>query len=85
MEGSISDLIQEKLAEGMAVLQAVAADSALQAALGEAARENRVRIEVRAQADGCRQRRQRGGCAASGGGVCRAAFAKTGRRCARLR
>ena len=37
MEGSISDLIQEKLAEGMAVLQAVAADSALQAAFGEAA------------------------------------------------
>jgi len=36
MEGSISDLIQEKLAEGMAVLQAVAADSALRAALGEA-------------------------------------------------
>jgi D-sedoheptulose 7-phosphate isomerase len=33
MEGPISDLIQKKLAEGIAVLQAVAADSALQATL----------------------------------------------------
>jgi D-sedoheptulose 7-phosphate isomerase len=37
MEGSTSDLIQEKLIEGMAVLQAVAADSALHATLTAAA------------------------------------------------
>lgn len=37
MEGSISDLVQKKLAEGIAVLQAVAADSALHASVEEAA------------------------------------------------
>jgi D-sedoheptulose 7-phosphate isomerase len=37
MEGSISDLIQQKLVEGIAVLQAVAADSALHAILHAAA------------------------------------------------
>ena len=37
MEGAINDLIQKKLAEGIAVLQAVAADSALHAVLNEAA------------------------------------------------
>lgn len=37
MEVSISDLVKEKLAEGIAVLQAVAADSALQATLAAAA------------------------------------------------
>jgi D-sedoheptulose 7-phosphate isomerase len=39
MEGSISGLIQKKLTEGIAVLQAVAADSALLAVLEEAAQE----------------------------------------------
>jgi D-sedoheptulose 7-phosphate isomerase len=38
MEGAISDLIQKKLAEGMAVLESVAADVALHATLNEAAR-----------------------------------------------
>jgi D-sedoheptulose 7-phosphate isomerase len=37
MEGAISDLIQKKLVEGMAVLEAVKADSALHATLKEAA------------------------------------------------
>ena len=37
MEGAISDLIQKKLAEGLAVLEAVKADSALHATLKEAA------------------------------------------------
>jgi D-sedoheptulose 7-phosphate isomerase len=37
MEGAISDLIEKKLAEGMAVLEAVAADSLLHATLKEAA------------------------------------------------
>lgn len=39
MEGSIGGLIQKKLTEGIAVLQAVAADSALQAVLEEAAQK----------------------------------------------
>ena len=38
MEGAISDLIQKKLAEGLAVLEAVKADSALHATLEEAAK-----------------------------------------------
>ena len=37
MEGAISDLIQKKLAEGIAVLQAVSADTALHAVLTQAA------------------------------------------------
>ena len=37
MEGAISDLIQKKLAEGLAVLESVKADSALHATLEEAA------------------------------------------------
>ncbi len=39
MEGAISDLIQTKLDEGIAVLQAVASDSALQATLKRAAEQ----------------------------------------------
>ena len=39
MEGPISDLIQKKLDEGIAVLQAVASDSALQATLKRAAEQ----------------------------------------------
>jgi D-sedoheptulose 7-phosphate isomerase len=38
MEGAISDLIQKKLAEGLAVLEAVKADSALHTTLEEAAK-----------------------------------------------
>ena len=39
MEGPISDLIQKKLDEGIAVLRAVASDSALQATLERAAEQ----------------------------------------------
>ena len=39
MESSISDLIQKKLVEGIGVLEAVAADSALRAALEDAAQK----------------------------------------------
>ncbi len=38
MEGAITDLIQKKLAEGLAVLEAVKADSALHATLEDAAK-----------------------------------------------